>query len=202
MSCVVGLVDGTNVILGADSAGSNGDEIYTLPNRKIFACGPYVFGVCGSYRVAQVVRYRAELPEPPPRWDSEAFMVRDLVPAIHDAVMAEDVVASGRTLPGVNTMLLIGCHGQLWNVGPDLTVLREREFGAIGSGRLRAYGALHALQAAGIEPPRRRLELALEAIAAFTTTVRPPWHFIATNDRTAACPEIQISQPDRYRSNR
>ncbi len=72
------------VILGADSVGSNGNEIKTFPNRKVFVRGPYVFGVCGSYRVAQVLRYRAELPEPPAEWDSEAFMVRELVPAIHD----------------------------------------------------------------------------------------------------------------------
>ena len=37
MSCIVGVIDGENVILGADSAGSNGNEIYTFPNRKVFA---------------------------------------------------------------------------------------------------------------------------------------------------------------------
>jgi hypothetical protein len=61
-----------------------------------------------------------------------------------------------------------------------LTVVPEFEFGAaIGSGRLRAYGALHALWTAGVEPPMRRLELALEAAAAFTANVRPPWHFVS-----------------------
>ena len=57
---------------------------------------------------------------------------------------------------------------------------REPMFAAIGSGRLRAYGALHALQASGTEPVERRLELALEAAAAYTATVRPPWHFVSS----------------------
>ncbi len=69
-------------------------------------------------------------------------------------------------------------QGQLWHVGPDLTVLREDEFGAIGSGRIRAYSALHALKVAGVEPAERRLELALETAAKYTTSVRPPWHFV------------------------
>ena len=60
----------------------------------------------------------------------------------------------------------------------DLTVLPEVDFGAIGSGRLRAYAALHALKAAGIEPAQRRLELALEAAAKYTASVRPPWQFV------------------------
>ena len=180
MTCVVGATDGGAVILGADSAAGSGEEIYTIPAApKIFARGPYLFGVCGSYRVAQVLRFRAELPDLPTSMDLEPFLVRELVPAIRNAVQAEDVAESGRRLLGEKTTLLLGCKGQLWHVGPDLTVLPEGRFAAIGSGRLRAYAALHALEAAGVEPPRRRLELALEAAAEFTSNVRPPWQFLA-----------------------
>jgi hypothetical protein len=75
--------------------------------------------------------------------------------------------------------LLLGSRGQLWHIDPDLTVLPEVGFGAIASGRLRAYSANYALQAAGVEPAQRRLELALEAAAMFTSSVRSPWHFIS-----------------------
>ena len=181
MTCVVGSIDGQTVILAADSAAigdPDGSEIYTPPEPKVFACGPYVIGACGSYRVAQVLRYRAELPEPPPSIEFGSFLVRDLAPAIGELLEAEKVVGSHQTYLGNKVALLIGYREQLWCIASDLTVLPEGDFGAIGSGRLRAYAALHALKAAGVEPVQRRLELALEAAAKYTASVRPPWHFV------------------------
>ena len=180
MTCVVGTIDGQTIILGADSAAiGDGSEIYTPPEPKVFACGPYLVGVCGSYRVGQVLRYRAELPEPPPSTDLRSFLIRDLVPAIGSLLEAERVLGSSRACLGDKVSLLLGYQDQLWHIGSDLTVLPEVEFGAIGSGRLRAYAALHALKRAGVEPAQRRLELALETAAKYTATVRPPWHFVS-----------------------
>ena len=108
-------------------------------SRRCSPVDPYVIGVCGSYRVAQVLRYRAELPEPSCSSDLESFLVRDLVPAIGDRLASEGVVGSHRTYLGEKVAILLGCRGQLWCITSDLTVLPEVEFGAIGSGRLRAY---------------------------------------------------------------
>ncbi len=184
MTCVVGAIDGQDVILGSDSAAigaPDGSEIYTPPEPKVFTCGPYAFGVCGSYRVAQVLRYAEQLPEPSRNLDFGSFLIRDLAPAIGELLEAKSVVGSHRTYLGKRVALLLGFQGQLWCIASDLTVLPEVDFGAIGSGRLRAYAALHALKAAGIEPAQRRLELALEAAAKYTASVRPPWHFIRSD---------------------
>ena len=181
MTFVAGSIEGQSVILGSDSAATgpaDGSEIYTPPEPKVFACGPYVIGACGSYRVAQVLRYRAELPRPSESTDLESFLVRDLVPAIGDLLATERVAGSNRTSLGDKVALLLGYRGQLWCIASDFTVLPEDEFGAIGSGRLRAYAALHALETAGIEPARRRLELALDAAAKYTASVRRSWHFV------------------------
>ena len=185
MTCVVGSIDGQSVILGADSAAigaGSGSEIYTPPEPKVFVCGRYVIGVCGSYRVGQVLRYQAELPEPATSADLRSFLIRELIPAIGDLLEAKGVVGSSRACLGHKVSMLLGYDGQLWHVSPDLTVLPEVEFGAIGSGRLRAYAALHALKAARVQPAQRRLELALEAAATYTATVRPPWHFVRSGD--------------------
>jgi hypothetical protein len=178
MSCIVGITDGKTVTFGADSAGGLGDEIYTLDVHKAFARGPYLFGVCGSMRVGQVLRFKAELPEPPAT-DLEPFLVRELVPAIRRALTEEGVAGSGTEILGDKTAILLGCRGQLWTICQDLTLVREAPYAAIGSGRLRAYGALHALHASSVEPARRLLEMALAAAAAYTSNVRPPWHFVS-----------------------
>ncbi len=160
MTCVVGSIDGQTVILGGDSAAvgePDGSEIYTPPEPKVFVCGRYVVGVCGSYRVGQVLQQHAELPEPSTSGDLRSFLIRELVPAIGELLEAEKVVGSSRACLGHKVSLLLGYDGQLWHVSPDLTILPEVEFGAIGSGRLRAYAALYALKSAGVEPARRRL---------------------------------------------
>lgn len=181
MTCIAGVTDGQTILIGADSAASNGaDEIYNLDQHKVFHSGDYIFGVAGSYRVAQVLRFKAQLPAPPPQLtDLEPFLVRNLAPTIAEVVRAEGIAHEGRNILGPRTTLLLGCRGQLWHVDPDLTVLRERNFASIGSGRIRAYAALYALEAAGVKSAQRRVELALEAAAEFTTTVRPPWHFVS-----------------------
>ncbi len=181
MTCVVGITDGDKITLGADSAIGQGDEIYAFDSmRKIFAHGPYLLGFCGLARVGQILRFQADLPEPAAAAELEPFIVRELVPAIRQAVTSEGVEGPGRLILGERTTLLLGCQGQLWSIGADLMAVRETSFAAIGSGRLRAYGALYALDKAGLESDQRRLELALEAAAAYTSTVRPPWHFISS----------------------
>ncbi len=178
MTCIVAETDGRTVLFGADSAWTHEDEIYTLEAPKVFARGPYLFGVCGRYRIAQILRYQAQLPEPAPSAELEPFLVQELVPAIRQAATTCGETTAGRAILGEKTVVLLGCQGQLWTITSDLVALREDRFAAIGSGRLRAYGALHALHAARVEPSVRRLELALAAAAAYTASVRPPWHFV------------------------
>jgi len=187
MTCVVGVSDGKTILFGADSAAASGDgpqqisEIYTAAEPKVFACGGYLLGVCGSYRVAQILRYRAELPVlPPSTEDVEGFLVRELLPAVAATVEAAGIAGSRSGYLGDLVCLLLGVQGQLWNISSDLALLPEADFAVVGSGRHHAYGALYALQAAGVGAPHRRVEIALEAAAAYTPTVRPPWHFVSS----------------------
>jgi hypothetical protein len=110
----------------------------------------------------------------------------------------EGVAGSGAAILGEKTSILLGCRGQIWTICQDLTLVREAPYAAIGSGRLRAYGALHALQASGVEPARRRLELALEAPAAYTSNVRPPWHFVSGG----SLDRLRLEMYDRCRPKR
>ncbi len=138
-----------SVVFAADSAAANGSEIYTLDTEKVFKRDGYLFGYCGSYRIGQILRHCVALPEyPDESADMERFMVRELVPAIRKAVETEGAAGEGRGFLGEQTCILTCVRGQIWTIGPDLTVIRESPFAAIGSGRLRAYPALHALRGA------------------------------------------------------
>ena len=179
MTCIVGVIDGGRVILGADSAASCDDEIYRLPESKVFCNGSYVIGVTGSYKLGELLRFKACLPDPPKGSDDlKPFLVRHLMPVVAEVVRAEGAAHEGLRILGPRTGFMLGCRGQLWHVDPDLTVSREGSFASIGSGRLRAYAALYVLEKAEVGPAKRRLELALEAAAEYTASVRGPWQFV------------------------
>ncbi len=182
MSCVTSVIAGTTMAMGADSAASgDGDGIFRIPEPKVFVRDAYLFGVTGSYRVAQVLRFKAQLPPPPQKSpEMRSFLVCSLMPTIAAALRADGVAHEGRNILGPRTSLLLGCCGQLWHIGPDLTVLPEGNYAAIGSGYMRAYSALYALeQVGGSESPERCVEIALQAAAEFTSTVRPPWQIVS-----------------------
>jgi len=178
MTVVLADTQDETLIFAADSAASNGDEIYTIAMPKVFARGSYLFGYTGSYRIGQILRHYVELPEPPER-EAERFLVREAVPILRAAVLEQGAAGPGRDFLGEKTALLVGFRGRTWCIGTDLTVTPEAAYGAIGSGRLRAYGAFHALYAAGVGPARRRLELVLEATAEHTANVRRPWQLVS-----------------------
>ena len=184
MTCVVGVVDEGRVILGADSAGSGEDnEIYSISERKVFARGPYLFGITGSYRLGELLHLKAALPDLPDDHDLKPFLVHEFIPAVADTVRKDHLAREGPEILGPKTGFLLGIRGSLWCVTSDLTVFRAGSFASIGSGRLRAYPVLHALEAAGVKPAKRRLELALDATYAYTSDVRRPWQFVES-DRT------------------
>jgi hypothetical protein len=185
MTVVLVDTEDNELLFGADSAASGQDEeIYTFDTEKVFEREGYLFGYCGSYRIGQILRHCVELPkipeDPEEPFDMERFLVRELLPPIRQAVTAEGAAGAGRAILGDKTAILLGCRRQIWRLGTNLTVNRETPFAAIGSGRSRAYGALHALHAAGFGPLQQRVELALQATAAFTANVRPPFHFVGT----------------------
>jgi hypothetical protein len=178
MTCAIAVVEGEDIEAGADSALCGPEEIYQMQEDKVFVRGPYLIGYCGRARIGQILRYRLDFPDPPDDGDLTSFLIRGLASAIRRAVEAEGAAGRGRDLLGEKTVLILGCRARLWCIQPDLSIAETTPFAAIGSGRHKAYGALHSLTAADVQPARRRIELALEAAAQFTPSVRPPFRFV------------------------
>ena len=65
MSCVVGVVNKGKVWMGADSAASDGEDMVSLTNHKVFFCGPLLIGCVGSIRMTQIIQYRLVVPPLP-----------------------------------------------------------------------------------------------------------------------------------------
>lgn len=197
MTCVVAVTDGNTIYAGADTAAGQNDEIYQIPEPKIFLHNSMLFGFCGSYRLGQIVRYRSNLPSPGSDYtDLITFLAREFVPALKAAVEADGAALPGKSFLGEGTGLLVGYNGELGMVGSTLAVMSaSRPYLSIGSGRTRAYPALYALTQVGTPPGRRLVELTLEAAADYTLTVRGPYQFVELPPSTPSTVRNSLPPP-------
>lgn len=168
--------------MGADSCGGSpeGQEIITVERpRKILRTGTYLIGYTGSFRIGQAL-CGAELPEPPPDGDLYEHMVSRFLPAVAHVLRQDrdeigDMWMKDTGVPlAARGCLAVALGGRVFGVTADFSILDPGNCIAIGSGRAYAYGALHALGTEG--RPEDRVEKALEATAAYSPSVRGPFH--------------------------
>lgn len=176
MTCIVGVVKGSTVTIGADSAGVDGWEVTSRSDSKVFLRGDYLVGFTTSFRMGQLIRYVFEPPAPDDR-DQLEFMVMAFIPALRTCLEAGGF---GKVEHGVATGggFLVGVRGRLFEVGQDYQVGESHHgYGAVGSGSSVALGALAVT--ARYEP-EKRVRAALEAAQRHNMGVRGPFVVITS----------------------
>lgn len=182
MTCIVGLVHQGAVLIGGDSAGVAGYSITARVDQKVFTRHGYAFGFCGSFRMGQLLRYEAELPDPAdPLMSSnpDGFMVAAFIPLVRKALKAggftsvEDNVETGG-------LFLVGVRGRLYAIDSDFQIGRSRDnYMAVGCGEDLALGALRATRKQDLEP-RQRIRTALDAATHHSAGVCRPFKIVST----------------------
>jgi len=164
MTCICGIMQRGTVYIGGDSAGtSQSMEQRIRADEKVFVRGDFLFGICGSFRMGQLLRYTLELPKQKPEQDDMHFLVNQFI----DAVKA--------TCPQLDGAFLLGYRGNLYAVHGDFQVGKPKiGFDAVGSGADIAIGALHVSSGR----PCVRIRKALEASALNNAAVRSPFHIL------------------------
>jgi hypothetical protein len=187
VTAIVGIVADGDVWMGADSASADdhGDAM-DRADRKLFRRGEYLIGCTTSYRMIQLIRYRADLPTP---WEWEqdmlAFMSTRFIDEVRDTLQAYGFAHVEHNEQSGGEFL-VAFRGQLYRICSDYQVgVRADGFDAVGSGERYALGALHATAwtaAAGHGPvPELRVRLALTAAERFSSYVRRPFHIERLN---------------------
>jgi hypothetical protein len=81
MTCIAGFMQDGRVHIGGDSAGIGGLSLTVRADRKVFTNGPYAFGIAGSFRMGDLLRYSFKPPKPE-KDDLDRFMRVDFVNAV------------------------------------------------------------------------------------------------------------------------
>lgn len=180
MTCIVAVAHGEKVVMGGDSAAVDSNyDLGLCAESKVWKNGSVLFGAAGSFRVAQVVRWRMHLPAPDPESEPLAYVVGPLIDAMRQSLSeagalttwhdtsTEELTASG---------LLIGYAGRIFEVFEDFGVGElVNGYGTVGCAAPIALGALAVTEAV---KPKKRVKLALEAAERHSAGVRGPFTII------------------------
>ena len=191
MTCIVGIRKDGEVWIGGDSAVSTEQKTNVTRNAKVFENGEFLFGMCGSVRMHQLIQYSLSLPATPRTMTDvqlHRWMVTDFVGALRECLKnggfakKENEQESGGTF-------LAAVSGRLFCVYSDYQVAEyDSEYMAIGSGEEYAVGALHASWHLA---PKERAFAALEAAAHHNPFVRPP--FLLASSKVSASGQSEVT---------
>jgi hypothetical protein len=176
MTCIVGLVDGGTVWMGADSLGSSTCGAYPRSSEcaKLFRRGEMLLAWSGEVRVGQILEHVLEIPEHPANLPTMAYLVRLFVPALR-AALADGGWRVEFDPSGPSWTVLIGYRGGLYELYSSFQIdVTDRPYLATGCATAEAHGSLYSTAGAGI-PPMHRVELALRAAAEHDIHVAPPF---------------------------
>lgn len=186
MTCIVGIVKGGTVWIGGDSAGTDSslNRILTR-DPKAFVVGDYAFGVSGSPKVMDAVRYGAHIPDWEMGVEDRSHLVNNVVPHLRETMLKLD--CAGPTQEGgigFKGALLVGFNGRLYQLQSNFQLVQSSEnFASVGSGSALALGALHSSRHE--TSPRKRINQALEVAAAGNAGVAPPFVVVSVKSRNS-----------------
>lgn len=174
MTCIVGVQGPKGAVIGGDSAGVAGWVIEQRADAKVFDYGPFIYGVSGSFRLRDVLRWSFDAPITTDLTVDE-YMHTVWIDALR-ATMIEHGYA--KVSDGVESLddgaFLVAVAGELFEVGPDYQIGRSRVgYHALGCGGEVALGALAATPV-DLSPTKRVLR-ALEAAERHSMGVRGPF---------------------------
>ena len=135
------------VCSAADSQTSIGWQKAEHDASKLWSASPYVIGAAGDVRAAQVIRHFTTWPKyrPDEDTDTEAFLVKSVVPALRTAVSQTGVLSVVNSVESVRTSFAIAWADNLAVIHGNYAVTIPRSGRlAIGSGYAEALGHLGA----------------------------------------------------------
>ena len=156
MTVIVAARTATGVVMAADSQTTAGWEKIQADRTKLWVAGQYLIGASGDVRTAQVIRHHMTWPKyrPDEHGDLEAFMVKEIVPAMRRAVDGAGVVESKNGYETVPVSLLVAWGDNIAEISGNYCALMPVSGRyAIGSGYAEALGSL------GTDGPWRRADV-------------------------------------------
>ena len=175
MTCIVGLVDKSNIYLGGDSAGINAFNLsISIRNDvKVFINGPFIMGFTTSFRMGQLLQYKFDPPKQTAAQDDMKYMVTDFIDSVRQCFAYNGFGSMSDKADNVGGNFLVGYNGTLYNIDSDFQVgIPKCGYDSVGCGSDLALGSMYSTVG---KKPEDRITKALEAASQFSAGVAPPF---------------------------
>lgn len=164
--------------MGADSAGSTyGGQIVTRTDKKVFMNGELMIGICGSFRMRDILQYHMTFK----KYDQKLYtpleyVNHEIAEKAREAFKQRGLTCVENNEETFNASFIVGFRKKLFEVESDFQVGEaETAYLTCGSGGDIAAGSLFTSQKLNI-PPVDRIQLALHAAAYGNAYVRGPFY--------------------------
>lgn len=189
MTCIVALKQGGKVYMGSDAACvTPALTSEALGHPKLFEKCGMVFGLAGSPRVMQIVKYHADLGRYHHGDDPYAYMVGQVVEGIRAALRNHGALYCSEGLESMagESSFLVAFQDDFYEIEANFNVHRsDKDYAATGCGFHLAFGSLYSTTPD--MPPTDRVRLALSAAAEFSAGVRGPFSIVEFDGTAGAC---------------
>lgn len=184
MTAIVAIAHEGSVYMGGDSHSADPSigRNQVRNDVKVWKDGPFLFGVSGSVRQAQIMRYLWKSPIVDGATATFEWLVTDYVPSLRDVLgkgqLAEDEPEA--PLPGG---VLIGVNGHVYEIQADYQVVDNADaFWSIGAASEYCLGALHAMiytsDCTTFAAPKVALKIALDAASKYSMFSAAPYSMV------------------------
>lgn len=176
MTCIVGLKHKGKVYIGGDSLGSNTAlQKVVRADEKVFKKNDMIFGFTSSFRMGQILRYSFYPPARTENIDDMQYLVGNFIPALITCYSEHGFLSKSHDR-NVGGIFLLGYRQELYKIESDFQVgIPVLNYDSCGCGDDLALGCLFATEG---KPPLTRIKLALDAAAAHSAGVAPPYKIV------------------------
>lgn len=179
MTCIVGYVDKKNnsVVIGADSAGVDGDDVTVRKDVKVFRNGHFVIGCTSSFRMIQLLRFSFKPPNINGK-DIYEYMCTDFINAVRKCFEEGGYLQKFKDGDEKGGTFLVAYGNRLFKVFSDFQVAEAlRGYDACGCGENYALGSIYSRSNSNAD------KIVFEALSCaeyFSAGVRRPFVFCCT----------------------
>jgi ATP-dependent protease HslVU (ClpYQ) peptidase subunit len=177
MTCIVGLETDDGVWLGAESAGTGGNNITIRKDEKIFFNGQFLISGTSSFRMLQLLRYKLQPPIQSSGSDDLRFLCTDFIDSVKKCFSENGFGKMPDKDNNSGGTFLFAYNAKLYTVFEDFQISHSvQNFAACGCGRDFALGSMYTSRS--WDDSEARIKLALESASEFSTGCAPPFHIL------------------------
>ena len=173
MTVIVGLViPDKGVFLGGDSFGSDGFTGAAYVRPKVFKKDEFLIGVCGSYRLMQLLEFKLVIPDKTEKQSIDSYLYGDFVEAVRTCVKNGGALQADS---GVETLgrasFIFAFRGKLYEFQNDFSILEPKcGYTSTGSGIDHAQSSLYSTENTELLP-EERIKRAIQCANNFVISV-------------------------------